>query len=366
MQEFNIEKAWAQQLIKEMEEILYFYKLKLNLPQIEITNHTSYLGNWHPGLKRIRLSRDLILKYNWDTVIQVLKHEMAHQIAHEFFNEPEEAHGPIFRKACDLIGVAEEFRSATGDIPEGFVNWKDQHQKQQPLLRKIKKLLALASSDNENEAMLAMERVKEICHKHNLQMLQEDQQDNLVYEIINTGKKRVENHQYKICSLLIEHFMVKVVYSNLYDPQTLETHKTIELFGTPANVQMASYVYHFLSKKVLELWQSYKCRERLANRYKRSYLIGLLEGLDEKLCLTKEVHSSKENAPSTVARSLMVREEHRINEFIGQRYPRLHSTRRKSGNIYSDAFYQGTNDGRNIEINRPIEKSPTSFGGYLK
>ena len=45
-------------------------------------------------------------------------------------------------------------------------------QEDEKLLRRAEKLLALAESDNENEALVAMERVQELYTKHNLKKIQ--------------------------------------------------------------------------------------------------------------------------------------------------------------------------------------------------
>ena len=84
---------------------------------------------------------------------------MAHQVVHEIFNF-DDKHGEVFIKDCSMIGVPEEFRSASGDIPDSVKRIVEKRfdSDNAKMLEKVRKLLSLAESPNENEAFLAMKK----------------------------------------------------------------------------------------------------------------------------------------------------------------------------------------------------------------
>ena len=50
-------------------------------------------------------------------MVEVLKHEMAHQYAHEILGARDEsAHGEAFRTVCQRLGI-----DASGDVPQSLV-----------------------------------------------------------------------------------------------------------------------------------------------------------------------------------------------------------------------------------------------------
>src|SRR5262249_52138763 len=56
-----------------------FFKRKLVAPSIELSDAASRLGRWIAESRTIEISRPLVLEQPWGVVIEVLKHEMAHQ-----------------------------------------------------------------------------------------------------------------------------------------------------------------------------------------------------------------------------------------------------------------------------------------------
>ena len=56
------------------------------------------------------------------------------------------------------------------------------------------------------------------------------------------------------------------------------------IYGTSANMDMAIYVYTYLSGLIERLWSTYKRRKSIAaNRERQRYWAGILEGFHHKL-----------------------------------------------------------------------------------
>ena len=365
-------RLWSRQLQREFVDLNWRYKLNLSLPLFEIAKVKKHYGSWNQTQRTIRISSELIENFSWDIVIQILKHEMAHQICSEKFGDSSGGHGRNFQRACDFIGLAPEFRPAGGDLPKKFVSAvaiDEQTDIGRRFIKKISKLLALAQSANEHEANLAMTKAGELMDKYNLRQLEDDSSHGYGYLIINHKKKRIERYQRQICRILHEFFYVKIVYSSLYDPLLDTNHKIMELLGRRENIEVAEYVYHFLENKLKELWQQNKAKFKgNARRAKNSYYSGLLAGFYDKLEQQNKnlkKHSVYGHNSSNTS-ALVVAEDQQLQNFISNRYPRLCHRSRQSATIYRDSYDSGVADGGKIVINKGVSGTDGNLGRLLE
>jgi hypothetical protein len=162
--------------------------------------------------------------------------------------------------------------------------------------------------------------------------------------------------------VLTQFFYVKAIYSSLYDPLCDEIHKTFEIFGKKENVEIAEYCYHFLEQKLPSLWRQsclkYKGNTRIA---KKSYYIGLLQGLREKLLeqdRSGDQHKLNRDSfmPSTSS-ELVVAGDTGLNRFIHARYPRLSRRSKAGAKIDREMYDNGVLTGRSIVIHKGISEA---------
>jgi len=358
-------RLWARQLLSEFEDISHQYGLELEAPIMEITETEKQYGSWQAATRTIRLSARLITTRTWDITCQILKHEMAHQICSELFHDQTGDHGPVFHRACDLLGLPAAFRHAAADLPESAATDpadNQQTEKGRQFIARIGKLLALATSANEHEAALAMEKASQLMERYNLRQIEEDSHSAFTTLIINTRCQRLEGWQRKICVILLRFFYVKVVTSSLYDPMDDTQHKTIELFGRQENVTIAEYCHTFLAAKIASLWQ--QNRSRISGkglRARNSYYLGLLQGFYDKLNSRETLVTTAPPAGNKAAKnaatglSLLIRtEEEALDRFVAMRFPHL---RKRSGGrtmIYRETYEQGRTDGGQIVLHKGV------------
>ena len=167
----DVKRLRVAQLYKEHAEISWYHRAGLKPVVIQIAPMEKNWGTWDPFFRAITLSERLIKEHSWDVVLEILKHEMAHQYVSDQMGLPREAsHGPAFKEACKKLGVAAWAARATGDIPDIIPSLRERvlSRDDERLLDRVEKLLSLAQSSNEHEALLAMERVRELYAKHNL------------------------------------------------------------------------------------------------------------------------------------------------------------------------------------------------------
>jgi hypothetical protein len=366
----NIDKLqhlWLQQLQFEFEEICLSYGLQLRPPVFEISDAKRELGAWFPGTRTLRLSRHLILNYSWSVTLQVLKHEMAHQLCTEQFLTVGAPHGEAFHQACELLGVLPEYRRpgiVVVETVEQATGGSKISARGRECMARVEKLLALSQSSNEHEAALAMQKANDLIEKYHIQELGCDRLHRYGFGIIDRKRKRIESYQRSICTILHDFFFVRVVLSSLYDPLTNDTYKTIELLGTKENVTIAEYCYHFLENRLASLWSLNRRRFKgSVKTEKNSYYLGLLRGFHQKL--QEQKMGKKDFRVEPKVGDLIVAEEKRLEIFVGMRFPRLRKVSRGGVKVYGGTFNEGVETGKTITFAEGLAGKDQTFGGLL-
>lgn len=346
-------RAWLRELNKEYQRICYTYGVELAIPIIRVAELRSAWGLWQHHPRMITIAWRLITDYPWNTVIEIMKHEMAHQMVTEIHRD-DEHHGPEFKRCCRKLGMAAWAMKAEVELGDQvYASETDASDaRSNPVVRKVRKLLALSNSSEKHEATLAMQRVKEICARHNLKSVRKED-DEYVMEVVNSKKKRLSHEQLAICGILTSYFPVNVICSSLYDARENTTHRTLELFGRSADVKIAEYVYHYLLNQLDLLWQkeslSLPLNERRAQ--KGSFNRGVLWGFGQKL--------GRENsaAQTKVTKSLVVALQDRAVEFSRTRCPRVRHTHVGSARHSHPSYTRGVQAGHKLELRKGMEKS---------
>lgn len=372
-------------LYKHYENILWAHKVKLRSVAIRLMESTSHWGQWDSENRTIWISRKLIKESRWFFVESILRHEMAHQYCSEFHPSGERPHGDLFKKACERLGVPREFRGATVSLQETCLDWKTQKQddESERLFNKVQKLLALATSSNEHEALLAMNKVREIYAKYNLDKYfggdHEKSQDSMAHVFICHKKKRLEAHQDKIAGILVGHFFVKVLFSKEFDSQTLQEYKAIQLIGTRENVLMAEYVYYFLLQQTDFLVRELRKKKQGLNRMEaKSYRLGVLQGFSEKLVqMDKMLKKSPEmggrkgngvldSGSGTFERALAVLDsDTSLTDYVATVFPRLVNASSHTQYIDSSIYSEGKVAGERITLHKAVSDKKGNSGLLL-
>lgn len=399
---FSIEQEeWdrriTEQLYSKYANINWAHKAGLRPALVRLFDSETYWGKWESETRTIWISRRLVLNHTWFSVESILRHEMAHQLASEISSSNnkihETPHGETFKRCCRKLGVPEEFTGATIHLQTSVLDWRKQQQsdESEKLLNRVQKLLALATSSNEHEALLAMNKVRELYAKHNIDhYLFEDRaksQKKMAHLVICHKKKRIEAHQSKTAAILIEHFFVRIIFCSEFDSHTCEDYKAMKLVGTRENVLMAEYVYHFLLQQTDSLVQSLKKHKKKLSRIQmKSYRLGILEGFSNKMTLSDK-HSAKETAnvghgtftqaspgASTSDKELvsigkalsLLKSDEGLEDYLSAIYPRLSKTSGRGQMIDTATYSAGERAGENIRLHRAMTSEDGNQGRLLR
>ena len=358
-----LEQAWLDQVVLEYQEICALYGLDLNLPLIQLDDARSRLGAWCQEERRLSLSRQLIRHYRWHQVVQVLKHEMAHQLCQERIRPGYTGHGAPFLQAGRLLGLDPAYASARADLHDTG-NGPDRGtgaglREGRRVLARVDKLLALAGSENEHEAALALQRAGELLARHNLS--REQAAGGFVRRVISTGYQRLPRHLLMIAALLRDFFHVQVVIGDEYDLKRNRRSRTVEFFGRPENVAVAEHCWAYLGERLESLWQKEKERfGKQGRRTRSSYLAGVVAGVRQRF--------EKKGCPGKNrdgGHALVVIGDPELDRFVALFHPRLHRCRGRRIRVETAAYRAAVAVGAALPLHRAVEK-PADQGLFLE
>ncbi|SDO66149.1 SprT-like domain-containing protein [Desulforhopalus singaporensis] len=369
----RLEARWVVQLMVEFHTICHDFRIDLKAPVFEITATTTRLGSWSPATRTIGISRELISNYPWNFTVQVLRHEMAHQLVTERWGGGK-SHGENFGRACELIGVAPEFRGCTvvtGACLDNLATGSSPPPQGQRLVAKVEKLLALGSSSNLHEAQQALKKAGELIEKHQLGALLAANRQPYCSRIIALRSKRIATYRRHLGALLQEFFSVQVVFSWLYDPRDDQSYRTLELFGSPDNVEVGEYCFHFLENHLLLLWrQQNKMMGNGGRTLKNSFYLGVVRGFYQKLEQQKKSGLGQTHLPGDDRSQLVLAEEKRLAAFVAGRYPRLKKTAGRKTIVAASVYSTGIRRGHGLDFaagiagERTVQQLNWNRGGH--
>ncbi len=365
---FSRETAWAGRLLEEFKEICWNHHVDMALPLIRISDSQTRFGQWAPASRTLSISRHLIETSPWHVVVEVLKHEMAHQYVSQVMNE-DGGHGPRFKEACQILGVHPDFIRSSGKIPRDMLEpEKGVSFQADKMIQTVQKLLSLAQSDNENEARAASRKANELIHKHNLDLFMDEarfEQSRAGYRVITHKKKQVTRLQKGILLILSQFYYVHPVLSKQYDARDQQSYQAMVLFGLPENLKIAEYVYHYLLETGTRLWQENRSLQGYTRKDEVSFYVGFTEGIKKTLTPSCEapvrVDSGETRAIMEVSQSLSLSMALKIQTEMNRVFPRI-SRRRASYRHSSAAYNQGFKEGKKTHIRKGIHNKGKNTG----
>lgn len=218
-----------------------------------------------------------------------------------------------------------------------------------PIIEKIRKLLALANSSNEHEAALAAGHAQRLLSEHNLAMAdveakeqQPQSADKIETTVPKSLPKWVRNLSGGVCSA--------------FDCQAIHhpAQGKMSFIGVGADVQIAAYTFAYLDRTVRRLCSSYmKYRvndSNLSNRNKelmrQSYYLGAVSTINSQLV------QQKVQTPITPG-ALMPIKEGLIKKAMSE-LGAIRTVRGRRSYINSNAYSQGQTDGKNVSVHKGV------------
>ena len=313
------------------------------------------LGTWNRQTSTIAMQRRFVLEHPWEAVVDVLKHEMAHQLADQILNPlPDEPpHGAAFRKACTILHIqpraSGDYKTLRESLQEGADGESDR------LLVKIRKLLALAEGGETFEAEAALAKAQYLISRHQIDLVQLKRRRNF-FSIFLTEPAVVRDHVLGSLSLLLSDFYyVEAIWTTAWVVEKGRFGRALEISGTSDNLSLAEYVFHFVMRFIDSSWQRFTGSKKLGARRKRDFGIGVVEGFRKRL--QAELETMRCHEPGE--RGIILWRDPELYAYYRFRHPRISSTSR-SYRQDKDSFNAGLNEGARLTLREGIsDKSPS-------
>ena len=327
------------------------HRKNMKPPLFSIRDLTSKYGYWSSDRGEICLSRNLVMNHSWDAVRDVLLHEMAHQLADQVLGAREETpHGPAFSKACHLLRANPR---ASGNYPLIDEPARDGEGENSThiQLRRIKKLMALAESQNQHEAESAMLKAHELVKKYNIDLIAGN--ENRVFISVFLGKPALRHTRdhYHLARILTQFYFVEGLWVSSFSLDKGKMGRVLEITGTPSNIQMASYVYHFVRRFISSQWNEYNKSRGLGHQPEIDFSVGILEGFRSKLSAVPQ----KPDIPfqKTIGQ-LVTLEDPLLKAHMAYRYPHTRSFSRSAVLKNEAVLNDGIRIGKKLVISKGI------------
>lgn len=340
----DLERAALHQVRRWFLELnASLFRERLRMPTLCFAESKHKLGEWCSQYRELRLSRALLVEHGWGVLVEVLKHEMAHQYVDEVLGGEHAPHGRLFKEVCHERGID---AGALGVPVAG-------HRGDAPtqVLERVAKLLALAESSNVHEAQNAMSAAQRLMLKHNIDTATSAVTARYSFRQLGKPTGRVQESERILSTILDAHFFVEAIWVPVWRPLENKRGSVLEICGSVENLELAEYAYDYLTRTAERLWNEHKREhgiKRNANR--RAFLSGVMSGFSAKLEREK-----KKNERA----GLVWRGDGDLHGYFRRRHPYIRTTR-QGGRHDRDSYRAGHEAGGRIVLRRGVERGPSA------
>lgn len=328
-----------------MEKSRILYQRILYPLNIVVFEDKTRLGYFDSRSYELGLAKKLMYTAKDEVMKNILRHELAHFMCYLVYG-PQVLHGEEFHEMCRKFGWGPEVYSAYANIEVENLKSTDESEKTNRLLAKLKKLLALASSENIHERELATLKANQLLLEHNLDLSRESaSKDDIVYvlRVLQSNRKSVKHVAiYEI----LKTFFVSPVFNHGRGVFYLE------VIGDKTSVELADYVANFLDHELESMWKESQKKNKALKGLaaKNSFYHGVAKGYVEKIQQQK----------MTLAKGLdLVAIEKNLQKNLRIVYPRIGHCSLSGGRQDAFAHSEGVIKGGNLSI-KPGLGSSTS------
>lgn len=214
------------------------------------------------------------------------------------------------------------------------------------ITERIKKLLALASSDNEHEASLAMAQANRLMLENSISMDEVKRDSEYCKDQLEVQFRTPQEEEW-IRPILQQFFKVELVTRRTPG----KSPNIVFILGSDTNVEIAKYVREFLMKTYKSLFDAYRKKTGCHVSSKKSFYYGIYTGLTEKL---EEAHKQVEEDHGLT----LSKRDAGLEKYMKEAFENLKYSKRKINGVSDeDAILSGESEGRNISIHKGVNSS---------
>lgn len=217
------------------------------------------------------------------------------------------------------------------------------------VIDKIRKLLAMSTSPNPEEAASFLSKAKQLMFEYNVSEMDIKESVTDIIEIDFTLLRSSEDYLVKFSYWLSKAFNVRaIMVKRNVGTNKIEFENNIRFIGTKSNVAVSTFVFAYISdileKKATKYLISKKSR---SIKIKKEFCIGFIEAVCEKLRLIEEQETLK-MTPTDIenSKSLVCITNALINRYMNKQYgEKLHEGNDKTKIVDANNFNNGYIEG---------------------
>jgi SprT-like family/Protein of unknown function (DUF2786) len=328
---------------------LRFFDSALLAVEIEYSEKlTRAAGLFSANEPLIRLSTPLRSGQEQETK-DTLLHEMIH-VAQSVFNIEERAHGPYFSAEMARINQA-----AHGEASVSVTHHLHEIAEftESTLLGKIKKLLALSESPNENEAYAAAQKVQALMSAHGLEQADlntvevgSELDEPLANELIESMGQRVTGWKFSLLGAICRANYCRCLGGGSYG---------IRALGRRTHVEICRSYYQYFVQVVETEAKQHKGKGKIyLNRFREAMVNTIEERLQHQFEQSTKMADETSISVSSTAMSLASQYNAELETYVRLVYPRVNSGRQSSCWADSKATQAGKKAGSKASIAKHI------------
>lgn len=229
----------------------------------------------------------------------------------------------------------------------------------QKIIDKLQKLLALAGSDNEYEAQLAMSKAEALMREHNLSVVDVAMNGSGAYvqsQQVDGYRKSYYRWERLLAANIADVFNGKSVRC---EGQNLHKSYFVFIAGRTDLIIIVD-LYQRLHDTVIRMSKAFgKPYKGLQERQRivSSYQAGLVRTIINRLQQLKinMAPDDTKNSCGLTGKELMVVKEKAVAQRLEQLFPNARDSRARSIKVHRAAYEQGKTDGNNVSLHRPVD-----------
>lgn len=224
------------------------------------------------------------------------------------------------------------------------------------LIEKVRKLLALADSPNENEAALAAEKAQELMLRHGISMAQvaSTGKDNIIGVDEATSDGKTTPWRVSLANSIAQSMGGRVVYSNDYGRQS----GRIYWFGPAGTVESMIALYRYLEASLVSISAIETAKRPMdidpwtgkrvhGKTYRSSFLKGAVARLSRRLHERKRAVADEAGTDNSQA---LVVIKNAVDLKVADKFPRLTTRTTNNSNLDPNAYRKGQEAGASMSL----------------
>ncbi|MDD2462458.1 MAG: DUF2786 domain-containing protein [Desulfobulbus sp.] len=227
------------------------------------------------------------------------------------------------------------------------------------IIDKLQKLLALAGSDNEHEAQLAMSKAEALMREHNLSVVDVAMNGSGAYvqsQQVDGYRKSYYRWERLLAAKIADVFNGKSVRC---EGRYLQKSYFVFIAGRTELIIIVDLYQRLhdtvirMSKEFGKQYKGLKDRQRIVSSYQAGLVRTILNRLNQlKISMAPD---DTKNSYGLTGKELMVVKDKAVAQRLEQLFPNARDARTRSIRVHSDAYEQGKSDGNNVSLHRSVD-----------